>query len=35
MVVSKVALLVIDVQQPWQHRQYWSNEELPVVLERL
>ena len=33
MFVSKTALLVIDVQESFQHRPYWRNDDLPVVLE--
>ena len=35
MFVFKAALPVIDVQEPFQHRPYWSNDDLPGFLERL
>jgi len=35
MVVSRIAALVIDVQEALQHRPYWSNDDLPVFLKRL
>jgi hypothetical protein len=35
MFVSKTALLVIDLQEFFQHRPYPSNDDLPGLLERL
>ena len=35
MSVFKTALPVIDVQESFQHRPYWSNDDLPGFLERL
>jgi hypothetical protein len=35
MVVSRIAPLIIDVQEAFQHRPYWSNDDLPVLLKRL
>ena len=35
MFVSKTALPVIDVPESFQHHPYWSNDDLPVSLERL
>ena len=35
MAVSDTALIVIDVQEPFRHRPYWSPEDVPVFLNRL
>ena len=35
MSVSKTALLVIDAQESFRHRPYWSDEDVPLFLERL
>ena len=35
MFVSKTALLVIDVLESFQHRPYWSNDDLPDFPEML
>jgi nicotinamidase-related amidase len=35
MSIPRTALLVIDVQESFQHRPYWSNVDTPVFFERL
>lgn len=35
MSTSKTALLVIDAQESFRHRPYWSDEDLPLFVERL
>ena len=35
MFLFKTALPVVDVQESFQHRPYWSNDDLPGFLERL
>src|SRR5438128_2294939 len=34
MISSDTALLVIDVQESFRHRPYWSDKDLPAYLER-
>jgi nicotinamidase-related amidase len=35
MPTSEIALLVIDVQESFRHRPYWSDSDLPLFVERL
>jgi nicotinamidase-related amidase len=35
MSTSKTALLVIDVQESFRHRPYWSDQDVPLFLDRL
>jgi len=35
MSLSKTALLVIDVQESFRHRWYWSDRDVPIFLDRL
>lgn len=35
MAISETALLVIDAQESFRHRPYWSDSDVPLFMERL